>query len=59
MGLLAVLVTAALSVAADGFSRAGKDVPIPESVHYVPPEYSSVARGTFPPVMGVIVLDSG
>jgi TonB family protein len=59
MCLLTILVAAVFAVVGDGFSRAGKDVPIPERVHYVPPEYPSVARWTFPPVMGVIVLDVG
>jgi periplasmic protein TonB len=60
MDMVTILVAALLSLVADGvFSRAGKDVPIPERVHYVPPEYPPTARGTFPPVMGVIVLDVG
>ena len=59
MALLIILVAAVLSVVGDGFSRAGKDVPSPERIHYVSPKYPSVARGTFPPVLGVIVLDVG
>jgi TonB family protein len=58
MGMLTILVAAVLSLAGDGgFSRAGKDVPTPERIHYVAPEYPSMARGTS--VMGVIVLDVG
>jgi TonB family protein len=56
-GLLTILVGALLSLGADDVVRAGKDVPVPERLHYVPPEYPSVARGVFPPVMGIIVLD--
>jgi TonB family protein len=37
--------------------RAGKDAPVPESIRRIPPEYPSVARGAFPPVMGIIVLE--
>lgn len=59
MSLLTILVAAALSVAGDGFLRAGKDAPIPERVHYVPPQYPSEARGIFPRIMGAIVLDVG
>jgi TonB family protein len=59
MGLLTILLAAVLSVDGNGFLRAGKDVPVPERVHYVPPEHPLMAREMFPPVMGVIVLDVG
>jgi len=57
MGSLATVVGALLISGGDHVARAGKDVPVPERIHYVPPEYPSVALGSFPPVLGIIVLD--
>ena len=55
--MLSILVAAVLSVVGDGVLRAEKDVPIPERVHYVAPDYPAVAREAL--VMGIVVLDVG
>jgi TonB family protein len=50
--VMAVLV----SLGADDALRAGRDAPVPERLHHVPPEYP-VTRGAFPSIMGIVALD--
>jgi len=50
----------AVALIADGaFLRAGKDVPVPQKVEHVAPEYPEVARQVVPFVVGIVVLDVG
>ena len=50
----------ALALIADGgFLRAGKDVPVPQQVEHVAPEYPEIARQAVPFVLGIVVLDVG
>lgn len=54
------LVAMALALIADGpFLRSGKDVPVPQRVEHVAPDYPEIARQVVPFVVGIVVLDVG
>jgi hypothetical protein len=57
MSSLALLLVALLFQVVLAPVRAGRDVPVPERISYVPPEYPPIALFAFPPALGIVALD--